>query len=208
MQSVIVPPSAFPSTEFGHPTFGPTERLPLDLGRSVLARGCSPRALPPPRSMCPNPAGDSSETSEESRRHAEPPRVATTTTGPFEPAITSAPAVAETREPTLGRLVSSSSSDLSQRPFIANDLLPRLPSVFSGQGTAQPVEPSLSTSALVSPPGTTTRPLIQRSTRRTKAHVASACVNCKKKHLGCDSSRPCRRCVLAGKAVSDFFVDR
>jgi hypothetical protein len=27
-------------------------------------------------------------------------------------------------------------------------------------------------------------------------------VNCKKKHLGCDPARPCRRCVLAGKAVS------
>ena len=43
-------------------------------------------------------------------------------------------------------------------------------------------------------------------TRRTKAHVASACVNCKKKHLGCDSQRPCRRCVLAGKAVSSFLL--
>ena len=42
-------------------------------------------------------------------------------------------------------------------------------------------------------------------TRRTKAHVASACVNCKKKHLGCDSARPCRRCILAGKAVSSLL---
>lgn len=46
------------------------------------------------------------------------------------------------------------------------------------------------------------RSLAQKSTRRTKAHVASACVNCKKKHLGCDPARPCRRCVLSGKAVS------
>ncbi|KAJ5334448.1 hypothetical protein N7452_006851 [Penicillium brevicompactum] len=44
------------------------------------------------------------------------------------------------------------------------------------------------------------RSLVQKSTRRTKAHVASACVNCKKKHLGCDPARPCRRCVLSGKA--------
>jgi hypothetical protein len=29
-------------------------------------------------------------------------------------------------------------------------------------------------------------------------------VNCKKKHLGCDPARPCRRCVLAGKAVSEL----
>ncbi|KAL1955437.1 hypothetical protein VTO42DRAFT_8530 [Malbranchea cinnamomea] len=45
-------------------------------------------------------------------------------------------------------------------------------------------------------------PLPPRPTRRTKAHVASACVNCKQKHLGCDSARPCRRCVIAGKEAS------
>ncbi|WEW57361.1 hypothetical protein PRK78_002828 [Emydomyces testavorans] len=50
------------------------------------------------------------------------------------------------------------------------------------------------------PPRTT--PLPPRSTRRAKAHVASACVNCKRKHLGCDSARPCRRCVVAGKESS------
>ncbi|PGH34590.1 hypothetical protein GX50_02573 [[Emmonsia] crescens] len=47
-----------------------------------------------------------------------------------------------------------------------------------------------------------TTPLPPRSTRRAKAHVASACVNCKRKHLGCDSARPCRRCVSAGKEES------
>ncbi|CAO2650428.1 Nn.00g017200.m01.CDS01 [Neocucurbitaria sp. VM-36] len=35
--------------------------------------------------------------------------------------------------------------------------------------------------------------------RRTKAHVASACVNCKKAHLSCDIQRPCGRCVASGK---------
>ncbi|QSS58848.1 C6 transcription factor [Histoplasma capsulatum] len=45
-------------------------------------------------------------------------------------------------------------------------------------------------------------PLPPRSTRRAKAHVASACVNCKRKHLGCDSARPCRRCISAGKEES------
>ncbi|KAM5488505.1 hypothetical protein McanCB56680_000388 [Microsporum canis] len=53
------------------------------------------------------------------------------------------------------------------------------------------------------PQRTTTLP--PRSTRRAKAHVASACVNCKRKHLGCDSARPCRRCVVAGK--EDSCVD-
>ena len=37
--------------------------------------------------------------------------------------------------------------------------------------------------------------------RRAKAHVPSACVNCKKKHLACETRRPCNRCVLNGKEV-------
>ncbi len=40
-----------------------------------------------------------------------------------------------------------------------------------------------------------------RSARRTKAHVPSACVNCKRKHLRCEQRRPCHRCVQAGKEV-------
>ena len=37
--------------------------------------------------------------------------------------------------------------------------------------------------------------------RRSKAHVPSACVNCKKKHLACETKRPCNRCVQTGKEV-------
>ncbi|KAF9348344.1 hypothetical protein BGX34_002532, partial [Mortierella sp. NVP85] len=35
--------------------------------------------------------------------------------------------------------------------------------------------------------------------RSTKPHVPSACINCKKAHLACDLSRPCKRCVSVGK---------
>ncbi|CAD6564002.1 MAG: hypothetical protein ASARMPRED_002632 [Alectoria sarmentosa] len=38
--------------------------------------------------------------------------------------------------------------------------------------------------------------------RRAKAHVPSACVNCKKKHLACETKRPCSRCVQTGKEAS------
>lgn len=38
--------------------------------------------------------------------------------------------------------------------------------------------------------------------RRAKAHVPSACVNCKKKHLACETKRPCNRCMQTGKEVS------
>lgn len=37
--------------------------------------------------------------------------------------------------------------------------------------------------------------------RKPQAQVASACVNCKKKHLRCDNRRPCRRCMQSGKEV-------
>lgn len=52
--------------------------------------------------------------------------------------------------------------------------------------------------AMIAPP--VARPT--KPARRTKAHVASACVNCKKAHLSCDVQRPCGRCVASGKQVS------
>lgn len=50
-----------------------------------------------------------------------------------------------------------------------------------------------------------TRVTSPRSQRKTKGHVASACVPCKKAHLRCDSQRPCSRCVTHGK--EDTCVD-
>lgn len=46
-------------------------------------------------------------------------------------------------------------------------------------------------------------PLSQPKTqRKTKGHVASACVPCKRAHLRCDAMRPCSRCVTGGKEDS------
>jgi len=42
--------------------------------------------------------------------------------------------------------------------------------------------------------------------RRAKAHVPSACVNCKRKHLACETRRPCNRCLQAGKEVGDIGI--
>ncbi|PHH67768.1 hypothetical protein CDD82_1147 [Ophiocordyceps australis] len=38
-----------------------------------------------------------------------------------------------------------------------------------------------------------------KSQRKTKGHVASACVPCKRAHLRCDAQRPCSRCTGNGK---------
>lgn len=40
--------------------------------------------------------------------------------------------------------------------------------------------------------------------RRAKTHVPSACINCKRKHLACETKRPCNRCVQTGKEVRGF----
>lgn len=46
-------------------------------------------------------------------------------------------------------------------------------------------------------------PISQPKTqRKTKGHVASACVPCKRAHLRCDDMRPCPRCVTGGKEDS------
>ncbi|KAH7385652.1 hypothetical protein BKA66DRAFT_511487 [Pyrenochaeta sp. MPI-SDFR-AT-0127] len=60
---------------------------------------------------------------------------------------------------------------------------------------AQHSGPMVQQAAMIAPPPA--RPT--KPARRTKAHVASACVNCKKAHLSCDVQRPCGRCVASGK---------
>ncbi|ORX60095.1 hypothetical protein BCR36DRAFT_241924, partial [Piromyces finnis] len=40
---------------------------------------------------------------------------------------------------------------------------------------------------------------------KRKTHVTRACSNCKKAHLACDVSRPCKHCVTFGRA--DTCVD-
>jgi hypothetical protein len=71
---------------------------------------------------------------------------------------------------------------------------PGVSSFLGSQGPGPQVQPT----AIIAPPPL--RP--NKPARRTKAHVASACVNCKKAHLSCDVQRPCGRCVASGKQVS------
>ncbi|KAI8629582.1 hypothetical protein F5Y19DRAFT_86477 [Xylariaceae sp. FL1651] len=50
------------------------------------------------------------------------------------------------------------------------------------------------------PPGVETPSFTSpKSQRKTKGHVASACVPCKRAHLRCDAQRPCSRCLSNGK---------
>ncbi|KAJ5965161.1 uncharacterized protein N7479_005037 [Penicillium vulpinum] len=177
MQSLVLHPPSLTISQFGQPRFnqGP-ERLPLNRSWTTNARGCSPRAPITHQSMSGSPPAKPSEPS------AEKPRgYPSSSVGAAErsiPALELSQIPVNEPPPRLGYN--------EQGPVYAGS--PRPPGVLS-------CPPSAPDSA--HPAG---RSLAQKSTRRTKAHVASACVNCKKKHLGCDPARPCRRCVLAGKA--------
>jgi hypothetical protein len=83
---------------------------------------------------------------------------------------------------------------------------------FQGQGSASSLAPIAAPGVfqlggnVTSPPTVTATSSVAeqgltRSGRKSRGHVASACVNCKKAHLSCDVQRPCSRCVASGKQV-------
>ena len=73
-------------------------------------------------------------------------------------------------------------------------------SSYSFNNSSQP--PSSFVSDRV-PNNAPSEPISQPKTqRKTKGHVASACVPCKRAHLRCDPIRPCSRCVTGGKEDS------
>ncbi|XP_077661207.1 uncharacterized protein AFUA_6G11110 [Aspergillus fumigatus Af293] len=219
MQSLVLPPSALTSTQFGHPRFSSaSERLALKYTLPTNARLCNSRDLPPVHPMSSSvPAEDPLETT----RHVKPPPhttgLPTVTAVPVTaPAVTPA-SVSETAlasgssGPAAGhtsafqQYVARTAGEEMRPPFIFNKTVPgfQAPLGTTEQREAQESSTAFpSSSRGTSPTGTTTRALLPKGTRRTKAHVASACVNCKKKHLGCDPARPCRRCVLSGKEAT------
>ncbi|KAJ5371439.1 uncharacterized protein N7496_007531 [Penicillium cataractarum] len=206
MQPLVLHPPSLATAQFGQPRFssGP-ERLPLNRSWSSNARGYSPRAPLSRQSMSGSPPAD------EPLVTAGNPKPPLGYSSVSSPAITSAIDVApSSRVHIPGSTISQPLSSVSE-PLPAHITPPRYgqisgpPPPAFGVGSPQtlPGGPPYPLSALESSiAGPAGRSLAQKSTRRTKAHVASACVNCKKKHLGCDPARPCRRCVLAGKASS------
>ena len=103
------------------------------------------------------------------------------------------------------QLLRRSPIDARQKPLETNAEHPNTP-VTLGGGSPPPAEVSNDECSPLRPDS----PIPQQSTsessniaRRAKAHVPSACVNCKRKHLACETRRPCSRCVQAGKEVSD-----
>ncbi|KAI5362870.1 putative zn(2)-C6 fungal-type DNA-binding domain-containing protein [Septoria linicola] len=83
--------------------------------------------------------------------------------------------------------------------------LSQAPLVYSSTPTQQRLDPRSAHRSLTEEPpiGPSAGP---KTARKSKAHVASACINCKRAHLSCDINRPCTRCVSSGKQDSCFDV--
>ncbi|KIW97817.1 uncharacterized protein Z519_01401 [Cladophialophora bantiana CBS 173.52] len=130
-----------------------------------------------------------------SRSHTPPTTTTAAAASPITPLDTTAP-----RPSTLPR-GGETITELAVQPgpYALNYPLP--PASYQSASSL----PSTSISA--PSPRLALSPVSPRATRKPKAHVASACVNCKKKHLRCDSSRPCRRCVQSGKEDSCVDVE-
>jgi hypothetical protein len=214
MQSLVLPPAFVPS-DFGHLRCPGPERHLLSRPRSANARRYTPRDFPLPSMSSSVPENDPLETLGNVRRpdHPELPKPVTTAAIPAGTAVTSAvprpvpstpPDHVTVREPALQRFATAPGHETLLQPLAVSEATSsRFPPTFIGQPSAGPstvtYPPAYGTA-----PAAASRALPQKTVRRTKAHVASACVNCKKKHLGCDPARPCRRCVLSGKAVSQL----
>jgi len=143
----------------------------------------------PPMSIPPSPSGSAPP---------ELPTTRTTSSGrPVDAALPPAPSASETvphqASPTFfSPPTTSSSFDL------APGLPETIPQLERERGPSQPPTTPLLT-GLTS--ASTVGASLSRSVRRSKTHVASACVNCKRAHLSCDVERPCARCIASGRQV-------
>ncbi|KAL4886657.1 hypothetical protein BJY04DRAFT_213416 [Aspergillus karnatakaensis] len=141
------------------------------------------------------PAGDPLETLGKVRRLGRPelPKPVAAVTATKAEAVTAtaaalgsaipiaSPSATSSHEPGLQRVVTAPGDETLRQPLAFSDtfLSSRLPPAFTGQPSSQ-----LSTAAYPQPTfqptaaGPASRVLPQKTTRRTKAHVASACASC------------------------------
>jgi hypothetical protein len=184
---------SFPLTTFGrdYSSSSGSVKLSLNLSLSDITCPSSLRApyLSPPMSGSPSPGNHTDPLHAGRRRRRSSSSPATARQAAAEPVTSYGDHPVRGTGPEL--LISN-----TQPPTATHANIPPAGLAPAIEGTH--LRPAL-VAATPLPPRATQLP--PRSTRRAKAHVASACVNCKRKHLGCDSARPCRRCVVAGKQV-------
>ncbi|OJD38699.1 c6 zinc finger domain containing protein [Diplodia corticola] len=110
------------------------------------------------------------------------------------------------QRPELRPSSSSAETDTAQQP--SSQMGPFGYSAFGASGSFAPGYGGPTVALQPPAPLASQMPSLRntKTARRNKAHVASACVNCKKAHLSCDVQRPCTRCVTSGKETSCYDV--
>jgi len=150
----------------------------------------------PPMSNPPSPT----------RHLPDPPFSSSTSVQQFQPPTTTTATTTSGLVPIQGRLTAYPTT-FGASPFTHQTVQPhsRAPPPFTytptGATTGYGTESAVGTQHSAPNVGESDSPGL-RGGRKSKAHVASACVNCKRAHLSCDVQRPCARCVAAGKQVS------
>lgn len=203
----ILPHPSHLSPPFDQHQFDPVPKKLFKAGKPGDAPARCPRGQSNANSMSGSlPAENPLELPVEAERSKLPEiseRVATSDEAPQPSPVLAQPALSTATDLHVERAAIGSTGEYSQRTFAPTEPCSQVPQPVTSHLPSHHVETAFPPSALpATQPETTTETLAPRPARRTKAHVASACVNCKKKHLGCDPGRPCRRCVLSGKAVS------
>ena len=176
-------------------------RLDLTLPKPIAVPVWASLPTPPMSgSPPPKPPSDPPQIAGRRRKRSETPPTTTapqTTSPETQVGVSTAGAVARARAGQLGVDV-----HLPAGPY-STSYPPQLPQGSYGAGSSSMGAITASPFETRFPAG----PVSPRTTRKTKAHVASACVNCKKKHLRCDQTRPCHRCIQCGKEVrSAVFI--
>ncbi|KAL1969154.1 hypothetical protein VTN77DRAFT_408 [Rasamsonia byssochlamydoides] len=199
MQSLLLPAPWLSNTHFGQPRFDiDPGRVSIHPRPSVAGLKSGLRTSNPSFLMSgPPPTGNPAESPRNVQQQASQGWEVTTTSEAADPIVS--PTVPVSSSPGGQHVRTTPTQRYFPQDAIHEYQTPAQSSSLVGEVSASQTETAhlpLATSS------TTVRTLPPRSTRRAKAHVASACVNCKRKHLGCDSARPCRRCVLAGKAAT------
>ncbi|KAI1409618.1 hypothetical protein F5Y13DRAFT_193123 [Hypoxylon sp. FL1857] len=128
---------------------------------------------------------------------AAPPPLLPTTTSVTRPFAAEGPPYSYHRpEETMGRPMTYPQPPGPMVPQAQYPLPPVVGPSLGPSTYAMPTNPQ----GAENPPYTS-----PKSQRKTKGHVASACVPCKRAHLRCDAQRPCSRCLSNGK--EDSCVD-
>lgn len=149
----------------------------------------------PPMSSPPSPSRPPPELYLTTTHEQYVPNVSTATTGPI--IFSGPPSTYPSLQPTSTQPYYGQQAFAPSYPIQAT--APQ--SISAGPAHAQFFQSPAPGTLVSAPTPAIAGPSSGRGGRKSKAHVASACINCKRAHLSCDVQRPCARCVASGKQV-------